>query len=234
MTKKELREMLKIIVAEEIKIQLPAIMERVITENYLKNMVSGKIVKEKSYSSVSQNVSKSQKQIKRNGSPSLFEVLTTDEEPEEYNEVPQPEKNDDLGIYQGRPSIKEKELAKENKFLDPETNPLAFLYEGMNPEQQQTSVIDAPIEAFGLEKNNMMELAGIKKDKPKVSQKDLEKELQMKEQLLELKRKSLQGQQVITQPVKPVVIQEEKKESSISRILEKAMEKRSKYDFGMR
>ena len=229
MTKKELREMLKSIVAEEIKIQLPAIMERVITENYLKNMISGKVIEEKSYSP--------QKQIKpkRNGSPSLFEILANDEEPEEYNEVPEPENNDDLGVYQGRPSVRERELTKENKFLNPETNPLAFIYEGIEQKQRQqsSSVVDVPVEVFGLEKNNMMELAGIKKDKPKVNQKDLEKELQMKEQLLEFKRKNLQGQQIISStPTKPQ--SEEKKESSINRVLEKALEKRSKYDFGMR
>jgi hypothetical protein len=228
MTAKEkiqlLENIVRKVVSEEIRNQLPSLLERVITENYLRNMVNSPRSQPQPAKVKPNNVVAEKK---RTGPPSLFEILATDEEPEEYNEVPQLEPNEDLGIYQNKGRNQNESI--QNKLLDPEQNPLAFLYEGVNPTQE-SPLMNAPVEHLGLDRNNMMELAGIT-NKKEISSQDREKELEMKEKLLEMKRQRLQSTQIST----PGIIKESKpQESSLSKVLERAQMARSKHDFGMR
>lgn len=112
MTKVEIARMITFIVREEMKKQLPSLIERVLTEQYLKRMVNERV-----------------------GRPSAPLVEADDD-------IPEPEENDHDGIYHpDQPNLKGRTNTNETvrKLLGRE-NRLAFLYEDVKPIPSTTSL----------------------------------------------------------------------------------------------
>jgi hypothetical protein len=141
---RELRTMISKIVAEEVGRQLPTIAARVITETFIRKIVSE---------------STARKSVER----PLAEVL---EEPEE--EAPEPMNNADKGIYHKSPLVKEEREALRSqirsRLLD-DDNPMRALYEGVDPVPSGPAATPnggrgIPIEKMGVDPDMMRKLMG--------------------------------------------------------------------------
>jgi len=168
--------MISSIVAEEVRKQLPEIATRVITETFLRRIVA-------------ESAANGRPAPARRSGSSLAEVLGDESD----DEAPGPMKNNDDGIYQQSPLVKEeKERARaliRSRLLE-EGNPMASLYEGTRPisANPMASTDDGPgipIEKMGVDPAAMRKLAGMTPRQP------VTEDRKMKELDLERRRKAL-------------------------------------------
>lgn len=137
MTKVELARMVTFIVREELKKQLPVMIERVLTEQYLRRVVT------------------EQTRSRR-----------VAESPEYEDEIPEPEENEHDGIYhEDSPMLSLRQPTNEavRKLLSPE-NPFAGLYEGVKPigtAPAQPEVGLGDLKKLGVDFDKMRQAAGI-------------------------------------------------------------------------
>lgn len=125
----QLKEIIRSIVAVELQRQLPSVVEHMITEKYLKKLMTEQNNKKPVYVSKIKHISLAE----RLG-------LVDDDDDDYENVVPAPLHNDDKGIYQNNPLIHENEQSKSS-FIS-SNNPLSFIYEGVKPISNVTKKQD--------------------------------------------------------------------------------------------
>lgn len=151
------------VVRDEIKKSLPMIMREVLTEQYLKRLVS------------------------ENTSSTLRNVFE-EAEVEEEDLTPTPPKNSHPGIYanktQQRESVASLLAAKKHPLVAKE-NPMKFLYEDISHEE--TPVTDVDLGSLGLDPNKMKALANVPSRPSVTSNESYEEKMRQ----LEERRKAL-------------------------------------------
>lgn len=193
------------LVTEQLREQLPIILQQLQQQNQLPQ----EEVEEDSLvvgnSAVPMVVDK--KKRKRSGPPSLFEILATDEDKEEYEKIPIPAKNLDYGIYHDKMHKHDLDESKK-KFLDPNVNPFSFIYEGMEPQNDLPQRLP---QVNQQDARTMQMLAGIQpiNEEVKPISKKINEELAEKERMLEARRAQLRNIHVNTGNNNPPVQQQQ-------------------------
>jgi len=119
MKTKELVEMIRVIVAEEVRKQLP----NVVSEMYLKRLIEDSGPKYKV-----------EKQVTAQPKKSFSEIFEDEINSLRNEETPEPLDNEDDGIYQ-QSSVIHKESVRDR--LTSPDNPFAAMYEGVVPNEQK-------------------------------------------------------------------------------------------------
>lgn len=159
---KALGKIIGMVVREELKRQLPGLIEKHLTERYIR-----KVVAERS---------------------NLADHLSGEED-----EVPEPLVNDHEGIYNRNPLVKGGEPDEEEdehpirkrsnevvSKLMGQNNPMAFLYEGVEPLSKDPTAglpnkgRGVPIEKMGLDAEKMRQLAGMESRPQRQQQEEVE------------------------------------------------------------
>lgn len=120
MKKVDLVEMIKVIVADEVRKQLP----NVVSEMYLKRLIED-----------SGNSKRVNGEVK--SSRTFAQIFEDEINSLKDEQIPEPMENSDEGIYQQSQAIHNE--SKRSKLLSPD-NPLAAMYEGVKPIDQSTGV----------------------------------------------------------------------------------------------
>lgn len=112
----QFKEMIRTIVADELKRQLPSVVEHILAEKYLRRIVAeNSTVHNKDLGKEKRNIN-------------LSNVLADNSD--DFDEhIPEPMDNENQGIYQDNPLTKGK---NESRLLSPD-NHLSFIYEGVKP-----------------------------------------------------------------------------------------------------
>jgi hypothetical protein len=153
-------KMVRFVVREELKKELPRMVESVLAEQFIK-----KVVAERSGAS---------KRRATNG-PSLSEALGDELTPEdEENQIPEPLRNVHKGIYHKSPLMHndedEEPLQAEfrSPLADKSANPsMAYLYENLRPiseDEGRSAIPEVPLSAIqGMNPETMRAMAGIER-----------------------------------------------------------------------
>ena len=175
MTKTELREMMRCIVAEEISKQLPRIAEKFLAESFLKKIVA---------ETVSRAI----------GGRRLAEE-SGDAKGVDEDEIPEILDNDDDSIYQESPLVHKADESKSLVSRLMRNNPLAHLYEGTRPisndvtQQLSSGRPDIPLEAVTSDASRFGEI--FKRTQQAGKKPTASADMDMKMLELELRRKAL-------------------------------------------
>lgn len=155
----QLKEIIRSLVAAELRVQLPALVEHVLTEKYIRKLMT------------ENNSAKSK--IERSLSERLSDNDDKDEDDSYDNYIPRPMNNSDKGIYDARPLARGKSQVSEGhaKLLSAD-NPLAFVYSDVHPIPKNGAMLDEGISLNTLDKklgtdfSKMRAMAGISNDRP--------------------------------------------------------------------
>jgi hypothetical protein len=168
----DLFKIIREVVKDEIRKSLPEIVRAHLTESYLKKMV-----------------------LENTKDTRMSEVL----DPEELEEeTPEPLRNDNEGIYNKSPLLKNtnesrsvvSRLVRKNS-LTSEENPLSFLYEGLEPIPEGSTAAPStgggvPLDALNIDPRVMKTLAGVSKksNQPKTGNSTEEERIRMSRERL--------------------------------------------------
>ena len=183
---KELFEVVRQVVRDEIRKVLPEMVARHLTEQYIKKALAEQVV-----SAPSKRVLPKQEYHLPNN---LREIIAGDPEEEE---IPEPMSNDTQGIYEpANPLIKKNEAVAK---LLSRNNPMAAIYEGLDPIEPEGSTAGQPsvdvrnmAKATGMDFEKMnammegMERSAARKVAAPVSTEAQERELERKRKALEV------------------------------------------------
>jgi hypothetical protein len=157
----EFKKMIQMIVREELRRALPALIERVVTERYLDRLVEERV---------------------RQSRRGLAEQLIDDVQDDPDEDVPHALANDDRGIYHdsffARNSDKERTtsevvrrvMARQPKPADkprlpeafqPQNNPLSFVFEGVKPIPADAGPGEADVAGPGIPIDKVAEATGV-------------------------------------------------------------------------
>lgn len=186
MKKSEFMHMIKAIVAEEVRRQLPGIIKEAVTKQTQQKPAKVKPKKERSLEEIFES--------------ELQKVtLGTDEDP-----IPEAKPNSNRGIYNDKfeqDDLNQKAQTQKlpehvRKLLDPASNPMAHLYEGINlndvsrmdkPQSVASSVVEIPQQLTNKWSNIMSKLNNSNNGPMKKSPEAEMRELEMKRKMLEIK-----------------------------------------------
>lgn len=160
---KELFEVVRQVVREEVKKVLPEMVQRVLAENYVRRMVS-----------------------EASRGKTVSEIMVLDG-PADENEIPEPQLNTDKGIYNpDSPAIKKNESVSK---LMAKNNPMAFLYEDVKLNTD-SPVPDVPLNAINPDFGRMAELLEAT-NRSASNKREMSVSAESKMRELEMRRKAL-------------------------------------------
>lgn len=141
----QLRELISKMIREEVRKQLPAMVESVLTERYLRHLVT-----EQASSAMAAT------HHRRPSSNKLSEVIDEQDE-----EIPQPLANTQADMYRAGVQTR-----KESKLLAPD-NPFREIYEGVEPALEHAPMPnEVPLERLGFDFERMAKLASAPSPRP--------------------------------------------------------------------
>lgn len=166
---KELFEVVRGVVRDEIRKVLPDLIRQHLTESYIKRMVQESSVQ---------------------GGNKLAELLTVEKD-NENEEAPAPKKNTNKGIYQDNTYFANKKEQNEGvQKLRKDLGSLAFVLEGVKPTEEEGSTPDIPVEAINADFEKMNKLVEAMNRKAS-STREMSGSVEAKMRELEAKRKAL-------------------------------------------
>lgn len=135
----QLMKLVREVVQDEMKKQLPNLVKEVLAEQYLRTVAMNELVSSQNKKKIAEKAP-SKKQTR-----SLAAVMQLDRE--EQDPVPEPENpiaDDHAGIYhEANPMV---QTQHENKLLDRSNNPMAFIYENVKPiNNNDMGAMSAPV-----------------------------------------------------------------------------------------
>lgn len=174
----ELKEMIRTIVAEELKVVLPLVLSEMFVRKIVAEQVSVPVAKER----------KAVKQVA--AKQNLAERLGIEDDYEQDNRQMVKEQTRQLSREQLREKIRKTVLEDDSQ------NPMAAIYEGVSPIGDETSMqSDIPLEMLGLPQN-LERLAGIKSTNDTSNAGPVKETEQMAARRIERQRAQLDAQRV--------------------------------------
>ena len=167
----DLFEVVRQVVRDELKKALPEMIQRTLTEGYLKKMVAETV---------------------RTNKKTVTELLTTVDNTDE-EAIPEPQQNSDKGIYNNSDDMLKKEsvasriMSKKNPLLSSE-NPLSFVYENVKIPGEEEVAPSVPLDNIMPDfskMNSILEATGTTSRKP------MQQSPEAKMRELEQRRKAL-------------------------------------------
>lgn len=130
MKRSELREAVRQVIREELSDLLPSLMREVLSEAYLRRLVTEHAGSRKVLPD-----NRTQRPVQLESTPNDLRSVVFGEEPVE-EDTPQVQPNDDLGIYQDEARLERNKVQEGGPAgLLSRENPLSFIYEGIDASQ---------------------------------------------------------------------------------------------------
>jgi hypothetical protein len=136
----QFKELISKMVQEELKKQLPTMVESVLTERYLRHLVTEQV----------------DAGVRNRSRSKLSEVLDENED----DMIPEPLANTQADMYTAGVRTRTETKKKSNKLLAPD-NPMRGIYEGVEPLDERPVVPEVPIDRLGVDFNRMARLASV-------------------------------------------------------------------------
>ena len=192
---KELFEVVRQVVRDELKKALPEMIARHLSEQYIRKALAEQVVA----APTKRVLPKQEYRLPAN----IKELVQGEDEGYEEEEIPRVEKNDHMGIYEPEnPLLAKRPTTEVAAKLLSRNNPMSHIYEGLAPmedesEAERAMAVQAErqvvqmAKATGMDFSHMNALVdGLEKDAKKkkvgLSERDVEKDLERKRRLLEV------------------------------------------------